>query len=36
VTGDPARQIATVTYREGVAEPDAIRTAIIERGFKVA
>ncbi len=36
VTGDPARQTATVTYREGVAEPDGIRTAIIERGFKVA
>ncbi len=36
VTGDPGRQTATVTYREGVAEPDGIRTAIIERGFKVA
>jgi heavy metal translocating P-type ATPase len=35
VTGDPAYQIATVTYREGVAEPDGIRTAIIEHGFKV-
>jgi len=36
VTGEPARHTVTVTYREGVAEPDGIRTAIIERGFKVA
>ncbi len=36
VTGDPARQTVTVTYREGTADPDGIRTAIIERGFRVA
>jgi len=36
VTGDLARQTATVTYREGVAEPDGIRAVIIERGFRVA
>ncbi len=35
VTGDPARQVVTVTYREGVVEPDGICEAIIERGFKV-
>ena len=36
VRGDPAGQIVTVTYREGVAEPDGIREAIVERGFRVA
>jgi len=36
VTGDPARQTVTVTYRDGTADPDGIRTAIIERGFRVA
>jgi copper chaperone CopZ len=36
VSGDPARQIVTVIYREGIADPDGIRTAIIERGFRVA
>ncbi len=36
VTGDPARQTVTVTYRERIAGPDGIRTAIIERGFRVA
>lgn len=36
VTGDPARQMVTVTYREGVVDPDGIREAIIERGFQVA
>jgi len=35
VTGDPAQQVVTVTYREGVVEPDGIRAAIIERGFRV-
>ena len=36
VAGDAARQTVTVTYREGIADPDGIRTAIIERGFRVA
>ncbi len=36
VTGDPARQSVTVTYREGAADPDGIRMVIIERGFRVA
>ncbi len=36
VTGDPAAQLVTVTYREGAVEPDGIREAIIERGFQVA
>ncbi len=36
VTGDPTRQSVTVTYREGVVDPNGIRTAIIERGFRVA
>ncbi len=35
VAGDPARQTVTVNYREGIADPDGIRTAIIERGFRV-
>jgi P-type Cu+ transporter len=35
VTGDPAGQTVTVTYREGVVEPDGIREAILERGFQV-
>jgi Cu+-exporting ATPase len=36
VTGDPARQTVTVTYHEGAVDPDGIRTAIIERGFRVS
>lgn len=36
VTGDPAQQMIAVTYREGVAEPDGIREAIIDRGFLIA
>lgn len=35
VTGDPAGQLVTVTYREGEVEPDGIREAIIERGFRI-
>jgi Cu+-exporting ATPase len=35
VTGNPAGQVVTVTYREGAVEPDGIREAIIERGFQV-
>jgi Cu+-exporting ATPase len=35
VTGDPASQVVTVTYREGVVEPDGIRQAISARGFHV-
>lgn len=35
VTGDPAEQIVTVTYREGAVAPEGIRAAIIERGFQV-
>ncbi len=35
VGGDPSRQVVTVTYREGVAEPDGIREAIIQRGFQI-
>ncbi len=35
VTGDPARQAVTVTYREGAGVPDGIREAVIERGFQV-
>ncbi|HEY1145964.1 MAG TPA: heavy metal translocating P-type ATPase [Allosphingosinicella sp.] len=36
VEGDPAAGIVTVTYQEGIAEPDGIREAIIERGFRAA
>ncbi len=36
VAGDPGRQTVTVAYHEGIADPDGIRTAIIERGFRVA
>ncbi len=36
VTGDPARREVTVTYRQGAADPDGIREAILERGFRVA
>lgn len=36
VTGDSAQQMITVTYREGVAEPDGVREAIIDRGFLIA
>jgi copper chaperone len=35
VGGDPSRQVVTVTYRQGMAEPDGIREAIIERGFQI-
>ncbi|MBI2961880.1 MAG: cadmium-translocating P-type ATPase, partial [Betaproteobacteria bacterium] len=35
VRGDPARQVLTVSYREGMVEPDGIREAIIEKGFRV-
>ncbi len=35
VTGDMARQVVTVTYREGVVEPNGICEAILERGFHV-
>jgi len=35
VTGDPPGQVVTVTYREGTVEPDGIRQAITERGFRV-
>ncbi|MGI8547628.1 MAG: heavy-metal-associated domain-containing protein [Gemmatimonadaceae bacterium] len=35
VTGDPAGQTVTVTYRVGTAEPDGIREAIVERGFRI-
>ena len=36
VSGDPARQVVTVTYREGMVQPDGIREAIIEKGFRPA
>jgi heavy metal translocating P-type ATPase len=35
VKGDPARRVVTVTYRQGMVEPDGIREAIMERGFQV-
>ncbi len=35
VRGDPDEQLVTVTYREGRADPNGIREAIIERGFQV-
>ena len=35
VRGDPARYVLTVTYREGMVEPDGIRETIIEKGFHV-
>jgi cation transport ATPase len=35
VSGDLEEHEVTVTYREGEAEPDGIREAIIERGFQV-
>lgn len=34
--GDLVAQIVTVTFREGVAEPDGIREAVIERAFRLA
>lgn len=34
VSGDASRQLVTVTYREGMIQPDGIREAIIERGFQ--
>lgn len=36
VNGDASRQLVTVTYREGMIQPDGIREAIIERGFQLA
>ena len=35
VRGEPAGKVVTVTYREGVVEPEGIRAAISERGFRV-
>jgi Cu+-exporting ATPase len=35
VSGDLEEHEVTVTYREGVAEPDGIREAIVERGFQI-
>ncbi len=35
VSGDLEEHRVTVTYREGEAEPDGIREAIVERGFRV-
>ena len=35
VAGDLSKQVVTVTYREGEAEPDGIREAIIEQGFQL-
>ncbi len=35
VTGDPPGQVVTVTFREGMVEPDGIHQAITERGFQV-
>lgn len=34
VRGDLEEHEVTVTYREGVADPDGIREAIVERGFQ--
>jgi Cu+-exporting ATPase len=36
VRGDPVRQVVTVSYRAGMVEPDGIREAIIEKGFRPA
>jgi heavy metal translocating P-type ATPase len=33
VRDDPAGHLVTVTYRQGVVEPQSIRAAIVERGF---
>ncbi|RMF85706.1 MAG: copper chaperone, partial [Nitrospinota bacterium] len=35
VSGDPDRQIITVTYRAGRVAPDGIREAIMAQGFLV-
>ena len=35
VKGDVERHTITVVYREGEADPDGIRTAILEQGFQV-
>ncbi|TAM83380.1 MAG: heavy metal translocating P-type ATPase [Acidobacteria bacterium] len=35
VAGDLSKKVVTVTYREGEAEPDGIREAIIEQGFQL-
>ncbi|MGQ0545659.1 MAG: heavy metal translocating P-type ATPase [Betaproteobacteria bacterium] len=34
VRGDPARRVVTISYREGMVEPDGIREAILEKGFQ--
>jgi len=36
VSGDPKSQRVTIRYREGAIEPDGIREAILEKGFRVA
>jgi copper chaperone CopZ len=36
VVGDPEERYITVTYRQGMVEPDGIREAIVERGFQVS
>jgi P-type E1-E2 ATPase len=36
VVGDPEEHYVTVTYREGMVEPDGIREAIVEQGFQIA
>jgi len=36
VTGDATRRVVTVTYREEMVEPDGIREAIVEKGFRPA
>ncbi|MBI2983503.1 MAG: metal-transporting ATPase, partial [Chloroflexi bacterium] len=35
VRGDPSEQVVTVAYREGRADPDGIREAVVERGFQI-
>ncbi len=35
VIGDPAKQVVTVRYREGMVEPEGIREAIIAQGFHI-
>jgi len=36
VTGDPQAQVVNIRYRQGAVEPDGIREAIIEKGFRIA
>ena len=36
VKGDVEQRTITVVYREGEADPEGIRTAILEQGFQVA